>query len=408
MKCDAWLALGLCFVLSISSWAQGKQEDPGPTAAELTALDARFKAVKGGLGAWEADAAKRIEKAQGKERDKLQVDLRRNRLSFLRFVMMLETDLRLLSSPLDQVDIEREVPELGLQEKRRVAGYRQKVRDEECKRIREALKGKRGLWSEERAAKDILDEERGLDSLFDRKCNKLRRDLARAQRNLDRERKSARGKKSEILKLEAEIERWDATLAEIHEFIYGYRSGIGFESEAGEGGGPAGELLGKLVTERDRLLTLLRKESELGGEEAKRGGLIGGSYVISANLGVLLDVSGSMAPHIEPLKEEIAKTFQGPRYGEVKGCRLSTNNFWQIGMGKSTGGADSMTVIDELIVIHQVDALFWFCDLLDGRDFRSIRHLRTLVKRGGVSFHVKSMGKRPDRLLKPLINEFEN
>jgi hypothetical protein len=48
-------------------------------------------------------------------------------------------------------------------------------------------------------------------------------------------------------------------------------------------------------------------------DRARKGGLVGGSYLRSANLGVVLDVSGSMTSYIEKLKKEIAATFEGVR-----------------------------------------------------------------------------------------------
>jgi hypothetical protein len=69
--------------------------------------------------------------------------------------------------------------------------------------------------------------------------------------------------------------------------------------------------------------------------------------------------------------------------------------------------ADTMLVIEDLVPVYGVDTVYWFCDLQDGYDFSGLRRLRALFLRGGSAFHVKSVGRRPERDLKPLIDDFQ-
>ena len=76
--------------------------------------------------------------------------------------------------------------------------------------------------------------------------------------------------------------------------------------------------------------------------------------------------------------------------------------------GRALPGPDTVGVVEELIVVHRVDTVYWFCDLRDAVDYSGLRRLRFLLMRGETAFHVKSVANRPDRSLKPLITDFQN
>jgi hypothetical protein len=265
------------------------------------------------------------------------------------------------------------------------------------------------LHADERAAKAIYRHETSLDDLFRRATARQQRDIAKARRSLDRELDSKIIDDDQVADLKAEVAAAEAAIGELHHYFYGFKPGAGFEPNPGwPADHPAETLRSTIRSTRESLLKQARDTDGDGGEESARGGLVGGSYVYSANLGVVLDISGSMTEHIETLKQEIATTFDGPRYREVGNCRLDSSDFTVINRSiRPPHARGNMAVMEELITIHRIDTLYWFTDLRDSRDPQSLRRLRSLLRRGGVAFHVKSMSNRPDRELKPLIDDFQ-
>ena len=404
------LSLGATLLLAAPSGAAEK-EGPKVLPGELAGFRSRLEGVQEEYQKWEKEIAKELEDAAAVKIAMVKKQARPRQLSYLRFLTMLEGDLRLLGAPEDQVDDDLEVPEFGVQERRRVEVLRQKIRDGERKRIRAELKEGRGMHSDEKIEKSLNRDELALDSLFNRKAAKLKRDIAKAERDLERVKRSSGENERRILALEAEMEKWRSQAETLHRFTFGFAPGVGFGTKADSADTSAsGKFLARLVTERERVLRVLRGETELGGEGKKKGGLVGGSFVYSSNLGVVLDVSGSMTSHIEPLKKEIAKTFAVPRYREIPGCRLTGTSYGGLTLAALTENnpkAATMTVMEDLIMVYGVDTVYWFCDLRDGFDYAGLRRLRFLFKRGGSAFHVKSMAMRPDRELKPLIDDFQ-
>ena len=109
------------------------------------------------------------------------------------------------------------------------------------------------------------------------------------------------------------------------------------------------------------------------------------------------------------LKKEIAETFEAPRYREITGCRLDGRGFAGLSLAQLAGSRfGTMEFIEDLVIVHGVDTVYWFCDLRDGFDYAGLRRLRQVLMRGGTAFHVKSMANRPDRELKPLITDFQD
>lgn len=386
--------------------------EPAISAAELSGFKTRLEKVRGEYDKWRREVERELKDAEAVKIRMVRKDSRPRQLSYLRFLTMLEEDLRLLTAPEDEVNDELEVPEFGVQERRRVAETRQKIRDGERKRIRAELKEGRGMHSDEKTEESISRKEQALDSLFDRNAAKPRRDIAKAEREQQRLKRGDRDEKEKIEELQARIEEWRARVDTLHEFVYGFAPGQGFEREVDPAdASAAGRFLAGLIAERDKVLGELRGEDDRGGEGEKKGGLVGGSFVYSSNLGVVLDVSGSMASHIEGLKKEIARTFAVPRYREVSGCRLSGRTYGGLtlaALAETNPKAATMTVMEDLVMVYGVDTVYWFCDLRDGFDFAGLRRLRMLLRHGGAAFHVKSMDRRPERELKPLITDFRS
>ncbi len=382
-------------------------EEPA-TAAEVEQFKQRFESYR----QWYAREAEGLKEKIGKAGHEdaargLADQLRSAGLRYLRFVMILEKDLSLLASPEDRAG-EEPPPGLSATDVRRVEKLRQEIREGECERIREALAEGRPLHGDERTEESVNRDEQALDSLFVRKASRLRSVIEKAERAIGKEKDEDRWDDERLDELEKEIEEAEAEVAAIHQYVYGFAPGVGFEEKGGGESEPAAGLLVILREERDRLLKELRGEGEKGGEEAKVAGLIGGSFVYSANLGVVLDVSGSMTDHIESLKKEIAQSFAGPRYREVKGCRITGYPFaTELNGPGPADRQETLSVMEELIVIHGVDTLYWFCDLRDKFDYAGLRRLRYLLRRGGAAFHVKSIAERPERELKALITDFQ-
>jgi len=189
--------------------------------------------------------------------------------------------------------------------------------------------------------------------------------------------------------------------------FYGHPARVGFEYDSGwPADHPAEVLRLRSLKSAAEIAARMTEHSEQGGENGRAYGDIGGTSIYSSNLGVVLDVSGSMSSFINPLKKEIAKSFIGPRYREVKGCSL----MFMPRQDKPPvvdASRDSLAVIEELITIHKVDTVYWFCDLQDERNLTALRRLRHLLRRGGVAFHIKSVDRSPDRDLDPLITSFK-
>lgn len=119
--------------------------------------------------------------------------------------------------------------------------------------------------------------------------------------------------------------------------------------------------------------------------------MIAGSKVKASNLGVILDVSGSMSPYLQKLRAQILEAFPKAHFVEIVGCRLAGNAFMKDFY--STPGStknpfdpgqfpekitplhiqsyialevDTLSAMAGLIKGRGVDSIFWFSDLNDG------------------------------------------
>ncbi len=144
-----------------------------------------------------------------------------------------------------------------------------------------------------------------------------------------------------------------------------------------------------------------------------RGQSIGGMNVKGEKLGVILDISGSMSRYLDSLRTEINSRFEAPVFLEVEGCLLEESSFdaAEIRSPRSENPnlrESVMNSIRELVEVHQVDSVYWFCDLQDERTEVALAELMTLAIGGGNTprgFHlyVRSTDENPDPKLKNII-----
>jgi len=124
-------------------------------------------------------------------------------------------------------------------------------------------------------------------------------------------------------------------------------------------------------------------------------GNVGGIQIRSSNLGVILDNSSSMQPHIPELRKEINSGFPGSHFREIYGCSLT----WRAG--------PTTLAMEDLIIVKQTDALYWFSDLRDPQAEAGLVHLGELLQRSGALFYVASVDQKPENELEDLITEFK-
>jgi hypothetical protein len=145
-----------------------------------------------------------------------------------------------------------------------------------------------------------------------------------------------------------------------------------------------------------------------------RGQSIGGMNVKGERLGVILDVSGSMSRYLESLRTEINSRFKGPVFLEVEGCYLEPSSFDPAEIRSPRFDNPNlresvMNAIRELVEVHQVDSVYWFCDLQDERTEEALAELKDLARGNGgnsPAFHlyVRSTDKAPDPELENVIS----
>lgn len=105
--------------------------------------------------------------------------------------------------------------------------------------------------------------------------------------------------------------------------------------------------------------------------------------VEAERLGVVVDNSGSMRPHLDELRRDIEKKF-GERtdYAEANGCAL-------------TLGSPAFKAIKAMAEGGKVDAIFWFSDLNDPLDMEAIDALGEVLLSHKVKFYVRSILRKP-------------
>jgi len=240
---------------------------------------------------------------------------------------------------------------------------------------------------------------------YERKAKKSLSLLSKNRKLLNRELDRDRLDERRIAKLEEEIKTAEATLAKIQTAFFGKAPRKGFEAPLPQDeSGPTADLLSKVISARDQLLTTLRLDptkAKLKKNDIKKGD-VGGIHVRSSNLGVILDKSSSMKPHLEKLRKEIDGGFPDSHYREVHGCALT----WQAKPKELGKREHVMLAIEDLIIVQKTDALYWFSDLRDDQSSSALSRLSQLLQRSGAHFYVSSVDRRPKGKLEELITEF--
>lgn len=159
----------------------------------------------------------------------------------------------------------------------------------------------------------------------------------------------------------------------------------------------------------------------LGGGIGTGGGgapmKIGKITVKAKNLGVVLDVSGSMQEELPGVRKELRSAFRSAKIVEVEGCGLHWNKPEEEGEERRRSRreeerkirlrstADSVIEAVEMLVVDgKIDALYWFSDLQDGESQAGLERLGELLslKKGkgrAVRLYVRSLEREPSRKL---------
>ena len=140
-----------------------------------------------------------------------------------------------------------------------------------------------------------------------------------------------------------------------------------------------------------------------------KGMAIGGMMVRSKKLGVVLDSSPSMTPHLPALRAEIRRNFRGSVFKEIKGCTLAaTNGRDATAIVTFYDPVAVMVGIKELVTEHKIDALYWFCDLHDQQTDAALDELEKMLTGGfpgrRVRFYVRSVDLKPSKRLATIID----
>ncbi len=322
-------------------------------------------------------------------------------LSKLVDILILENDLITAASPKDPSSPLEWPKEIDRQTQDKVLKLRQEIRDKErgalLKRMGEDLGSKK--FSSSRS-----DRER-LNSLYDSTLRPLKRDLAKAQKALAKERDSNLPDEREITELQQTVDGLNAAIANLRFCFFGIDAEEWWIQKTNWPEDHEAEELRKEISEaRRKFHELLIKAANHQGEHEYKLAEIDGESFYSANFGVMLDVSGSMTPHIEKLKKDIEGNFSSPLYREVVGCMLRVEE--KEGHLRPGMHADTMFCIQEMLMIYKVDTIYWFCDLNDPRSEEALHHLGNLLRHSGARLFIRSVNHKPDRELKALIDDF--
>lgn len=396
-------ALALFLLLTPALHAEKK---PPITEQDVSTFQLRFDALKdkGQRVVAYLETAEKTGKTKEEDLERSYKYLRLNTLSAL---LDLERDLIILATPSETITAEVEVPGLTSRECDRIPDLRLEITLAERERIKQGLATKNIIPGDDRFHKDLLKKEESLWDLYKRAAKKLDREIKKIEKSLTKEEESSIPDDDEIDELRTELDKLLEEKKSLFQPVFGYALGSRFEPPFTLPLDSAEQLRLAIKAEREATIKILREGETNKGEDGARGGIVGGSYLYSENLGVILDVSGSMTRFIEPLKTEIAQTFESPHYHEVVGCSLQLGTRYPSSPLHTKDTRRTIDAIEELLVVQEVDTVYWFNDLQDSQTYRSIRHLRHLLTHTGAAFHVKSVGKSPSRNLDPLIDDFQ-
>jgi len=382
------------------------EEQPPITEADVASFAERFQTLKERKAKLDEaiDGAEESKKVKGEGL----VHLRKNlNLSYLSALMDLERDLAILATPKELITKEVDVTGLSSRDNDRIPEMRLEIMVAERERIQEGIKTKKENYGDEKFHLAQLKKETDLWELYLRAAKKFDREIEKLERAIAKERKSSIPDEDDIEELETEHALLLEEKKTLSTPVFGYSFGGGYDYPLTNSLKSAADLQLALQKEREDHLHFLRTGETNKGEGEKRGGSIGGTFIYSDNLGVVLDVSGSMSKFIEPLKEEIAATFESPHYREIGDCSLVNKHRYPSPGLHVSKRSYTMSRFGELLVVNQVDTLYWFSDLRDTQEAASLRSLLEMLIRSGADFNVRSVKQDASRLLEPIITHFE-
>ena len=395
----------LYFLLCFQTFPCFANKEAPVSAADVEALKQQFENLQKTKEILSANIDKEEKGNQFKAEDITRLRNSMN-LTCLYELMSIERDLTILVKPIEPILEKVDILGLNLRDNKRIYELQLEIRQAECTRIRQGIVAGQANYEGDRFHEKLLKKELSLLQFYQRATKKGQREILKIEKELAKEKKSRIIDRELVKELKEQRDELITQNKKIATLVFGYTLGAGFEYEYISPNQSIADLQALLKKERERVVQFLRTEQTNRGEGEERGGSIGGTFIYSENLGVVLDISGSMTPFIESLKYEIAQSFQSPHYRETFNCVLQNIPCPpRLDLNKLQYG-DTMISFAELLIINQVDTLYWFSDLRDGQSPAALRRLLDMVLRSGAALNVRSVGDRPSRAFKPMITNF--
>ena len=323
----------------------------------------------------------------------LQAGDRLSALLHLRYLTVLESILAGLNTTEENLKKQIDIDELTGSEKKRTLELRM-----------DALEYRAASLASPDFKKPRTSPIEKIQKAYERKARKPTMELAKAQKARDQEYERSSLNERKVDELSEQIKELQKSLTALKAAFFGANVGKAFELPIDlYANGPASDLLAKVVTTRDQLLVTLRIDplAAAKNDDAKQGE-VGGINFKATNLGVILDNSSSMQPHIPALKKEIDKNFPGSHYREIYGCALTWN-----AAPKTLGQREQVILsMEDLIIVKKTDAIYWFSDLRDAHTPAGLARISELFDRSGAAFYASSVDQKPKDELEPLITKF--
>ena len=129
----------------------------------------------------------------------------------------------------------------------------------------------------------------------------------------------------------------------------------------------------------------------------------GGFTIMTANLGVILDNSGSMTQYLDRLRIKINKKFKKSAFIEVLGCSLTPTAGMEVTQQEAM--RSTMLAIRYLVDIKGADTIYWFSDLNDMQSPEALKELQDYLYKNMVTFYLSSVGHRPSKELRNIVED---
>lgn len=328
-------------------------------------------------------------------------------LIYLQDITNLERDLVILTAGEEWIPKEIDVPNLTSRDNASIVELRQEIRHLELTRIRKAIKDGKVNHEDDEFHANLLKKEFLLLKFFQKAAKKNLDKIEKIEKEITKKNKNRFIDEDGISDLQRQRLQLLEENKDISKPIFGHGFGAGFGYDDLLPLKDAADFQRILKTEREKMMLLLRGSKTNTGQSQARSGDIDGTFIYSENLGVVLDISGSMSHFIQPLKREIEKSFERPHYREIRGCYLieihCSPEYGEVNLYPGS----SINSFAELLIVNEVDTLYWFNDLLDEQQPATLRRLLDLLIRSGAKLNVQSVNERPSRLFKPMIHHFK-